>query len=281
MSAACRLCGAAAPRAVRRIPSHQTGDPYTLYACGACRSELFDPAEHDVDIAALYDAEEVPREYATFRRQRYWADEVRRLERLHGATVRSVLDVGCRTGDFLLHWPADRRRVGVELSERAAAVATARGLDVVRRPIEAYQPDRPFDVVTPYAVLEHLVDPLAMLARLPALLESGGILAILVPTHQSVKSRLLSRVGRRWHMYNPPLHLSFLSHELLDRLLAGHGLQLVERRWTSGGMVNPFRRVPVASGAWSRLMHLVDTRSPVRRVALFDHLYSYYRRGAG
>ena len=274
----CRLCGASSIRAVGSFVSHQTGAPYTLYACEACRSELFDPDENAVDLEALYASEEPAEMYRRFRRVLVWSHEVRLLERLSVRPVRSVLDVGCRTGDFLMHWPSSVRRVGVELSAPAARVAQERGLAVVQSPIEQYSPEEPFDVVTLYAVLEHLARPLAMLQRLPHLVMPRGLVGILIPTHQSLKQRLLTRLGRRWHMYNPPLHLSFLSHQLLDSLMRTLGFKLAGRRYTSGGMIDPLARIPFVRSAWRRGMHLVDAHTALNRLPVFDHLYSYYLR---
>lgn len=274
----CRLCGASSLRPAATFVSHQTGAPYTLYACDACRSELFDPDEHPVDLEALYASEEPSEMYRRFRRVLVWSHEVRLLQRLSVGPVRSVLDVGCRTGDFLMHWPTGVRKVGVELSAPAARVARERGLAVVQSPIEQYSPEEPFDVVTLYAILEHLARPLTMLQRLPQLVAPHGVVAILIPTHQSLKQRLLTRLGRRWHMYNPPLHLSFLSYQLLDSLMQGLDFQLAGRRYTSGGMVDPFARIPLVRSAWRRGMHVVDAHSGLNRLPVFDHLYSYYVR---
>lgn len=274
----CRLCGASSIRAVGAFVSHQTGAPYTLYACEACRSELFDPDEHPVDLEALYASEEPSETYRRFRRVLMWSHEVRLLKGLSVGPVRSVLDVGCRTGDFLMHWPAGVRRVGVELSAPAARVAQERGLAVVQSPIEHYSPNEPFDVVTLYAVLEHLAWPLEMLRRLPHLVAPHGVVGILIPTHQSLKQRLLTRLGRRWHMYNPPLHLSFLSYQLLDCIMQGLGFRLAARRYTSGGMVDPFAHVPILRSLWRRGMHALDAHTALNRLPIFDHLYSYYVR---
>lgn len=216
--------------------------------------------------------------YRTFRRVAMWAHQVRLLQRLSVGPVRSVLDIGCRTGDFLMHWPSGVRRLGVELSAPAARIAQERGLAVVQSPIEQYSPEEPFDVVTLFAVLEHLPRPLTMLQRLPQLVAPHGVVGILIPTHQSLKQRLLTRWGRRWHMYNPPLHLSFLSYQLLDAVMQGLNFQLVGRRYTSGGMVDPLARIPLVRSAWRRAMFAVDAYSPLNRVPVFDHLYSYYTR---
>lgn len=275
---ACRLCGAPRLRAVRTFLSLQTGAPYTLFACDGCRSELFDPDEHPVNIEGLYAAEEPPELYRQFRRIAVWSNEVRRLTRLAGGEVRSILDIGCRTGDFLMHWPSDRRRVGVELSAPSARIAQERGLEVAQSPIERFEPGVPFDVVTLYAVLEHLAQPLRMLERLPGLVAHSGVVGIMIPTHQSIKQRILSRRGRRWHMYNPPLHLSFLSHQRLDAVMEALGFRLLDRRYTSGGMVDPFARVPLVRSVWRRAMFAVDAYSPLNRLPVFDHLYSYYTR---
>jgi SAM-dependent methyltransferase len=274
----CRLCGASSIQAVGTFVSHQTGAPYTLYACDACLSELFDPDEHPVDLESLYASEKPSEVYRRFRRVLLWSHEARLLQRLSVRPVRSVLDFGCRTGDFLMHWPSGVRKVGVELSAPAAQVARERGLAVVQGPIEQYIPEEPFDVVTLYAVLEHLARPLTMLERLPQLVAPQGVVAILIPTHQSLKQRLLTRLGRRWHMYNPPLHLSFLSYQLLDSLMQALGFQLAGRRYTSGGMVDPFARVPLVRSAWRRGMHVVDAHTGLNRLPVFDHLYSYYVR---
>jgi SAM-dependent methyltransferase len=274
----CRLCGAPSIRTVGAIVSHQTGARYTLYVCDTCRSELFDPDEHPVDLESLYASEEPSEMYRRFRRVLVWSHEVRLLQRLSAGPVRSVLDIGCRTGDFLMHWPTGVRRVGVELSAPAAQVARERGLTVVQSPIEQYSPPEPFDVVTLYAVLEHLAQPLTMLQRLPQLVAPHGVVAILIPTHQSLKQRLLTRLGRRWHMYNPPLHLSFLSYQLLDSLMRGLGFRRAGRRYTSGGMVDPLARVPLVRSAWRRGMHVLDAHTGLNRLPVFDHLYSYYLR---
>jgi trans-aconitate methyltransferase len=207
-----------------------------------------------------------------------WSHQVRLLERLSARPIGSVLDIGCRTGDFLMHWPSGLRKRGVELSAPAARIARERGLEVIRSPIEHYSPEEPFDVVTLYAVLEHLVRPVRMLERLPQLVSPNGLVAIMIPTHQSLKPRLLTRQGRRWHMYNPPLHLSFLSRQLLDSVMQTLGFRLAARRYTSGGMVDPFAHIPVLRSFWRRGMHILDAHTGLNRLAIFDHLYSYYAR---
>jgi SAM-dependent methyltransferase len=277
--ARCPLCEGARVAAGRRHPSPYVAFAYTLFECADCASAFFDTAECEVNLGEVYDeyaAGSVERYSREVKVSRYWKTQVEVLCRLRGAPVRSVLDVGCRTGDFLMHWPADVERVGIELSRRAADVAERRGLRVLRGFVEDVDVDRAFDVIGCYAVVEHLREPVPFLRHLAGRLNPGGVLAVLVPTRQCLKHSLVALAGRRWHQYTPPEHLSFPSRAQLDRILASAGLALALRRYTSGGMFNPLRRVPRANAWFDRLMLWVDHASALHRWPVFDHMYSFY-----
>lgn len=286
MIAECRLCSYAPLQPLRRvrstIRSTYTGMPYTLYQCNGCGSQLFDAQEHPADLEQLYDAlAEQKQLTAVFRRDRYWASEVERIARIRrrtaGIGVGSVLDVGCRTGDFLMHWSESSvRRVGVELSEHAAAIGRERGLEIHQTFIEDLDLDEKFDVVSCYAILEHLERPVTFLSRLTELVADDGVVALLVPSAETLKARALYKLRYPWHMHCPPEHLTFFSREYLDGYLRSRGFKLATRTYTSGGMFNPFQRVPLAGRAFSRFMWWVDTYSPLNRAPMFDHMYSYY-----
>jgi len=256
---------------------------YRLYACAACGSAFFDVDEHEIDLARVYEdyagtsvadySADVPQSY-------YWAAQVDLIRKLHRGAVRSVLDVGCRTGDFLMHWPVEVERVGVELSERAADVAEQRGLHVFRGFVEDIRVTDPFDVVSCYALVEHLRQPADFLRDLPRLLNANGLLVILVPTRQCLKHWLLQLGGVQWHMYSPPQHLNFPSRARLDAILGEVGMRRVSRHYTSGSTFNPFRRIPRLGTWFDTLMLRVDHGSPVNRLPLFDHMYSVYEKSA-
>ncbi len=277
----CICCGSAQTDSRTEVESTHTGESYTLYECRSCGSAFYDLNQHQVDLATLYD-EQSSDNAAIYRPEftpnRYWAREVRRLQRLAGKRVSSVLDVGCRTGDFLMHWPVEVRRVGVELSKNSAEIARARGLEIHQEYLEKAEFEMQFDLLTCYAVIEHLPDPVTFLTRAAGLVERDGILAIMVPTRECLKRRLLDSLGRRWHMDDPPLHLNFMSKELVDATLSKHGFKLVQRRYASGGMFNPFGYIPLIDRLGRVLMEYHDAYSPLNRLPIFDHLYSYFRK---
>ncbi len=276
----CRLCGSQQVIASKNVESPHFAVEYTLYECRDCTSAFFDIDQHQVDLEKLYadvattkaDIYEGP-----FKPSRYWQHETALIRRYAKIPIQSVLDVGCRTGDFLKHWPTDIRRVGVELSTRSAEVARSRGLVIHQGYLEKTEFDQSFDAVTCYAVIEHLANPITFIARLAKLVNPGGVLAIMVPTRECLKRWLVDAIGKHWHMYCPPQHLNFISRGLLDQSLSSNDFELHRRRFTSGGMFNPLGVIPIADKIGARLMEINDRRGPLSFLPIFDHMYSYYR----
>lgn len=278
----CRLCQSLQTRPVQSHKSQFVDLEYTLFECDDCRSAFFDLQQHKVNLEQLYTDEAATKAgiYETaFRPSRYWQHEMSVILHLAAIPIEAVLDVGCRTGDFLLHWPQDVQRIGVEISARSAAVARSRGLVIYQDSLEEVRFGRSFDAVTCYAVIEHLPDPITFLSRLSELVNPGGVLAILVPTRECLKHKVLDGFGRRWHMYSPPQHLSFVSRALLDQTLTKSGFVLKRRRFTSGGMFNPLGKLPFAGRIGAKLMESSDRHSPTNLFPLFDHMYSYFQAG--
>ncbi|GAG02774.1 unnamed protein product, partial [marine sediment metagenome] len=177
----CAVCGYSQVVALRDYRSPFIDNVYTLYSCAECESRCFQIDEQPTELVEIYD------DYAhgisgTFNKpfavSDYWSDQVRTASALLGRRVDSVLDVGCRTGDFLMHWPEDVARVGVELTAHWAEVANKRGLDIKQDYLEKVEFGRRFDLVTCYAVIEHLRSPVAFLRKLPDLVEEDGIVVI-------------------------------------------------------------------------------------------------------
>lgn len=271
----CKFCHAGSALVIGKKASPYFPVSYDLFECRDCKSRFFDAAQHSVDIDSIYQ-DYVPR--AEFRRSPYWQFRKREILNALGRSPASILDVGCRTGDFLMHFDSSTRREGVELSAAAAKIARGRGLRVHTSRLEELDFPDTYDVVSAYAVLEHLIDPEQFLAKLKTLVASDGVLVIMTPSHQCLKTWLIDHLTRRrWHMYSPPEHLNFFSTDYFDRYLATHGFALTRRTWTSGGSWNPFSRVPGLRFLFKAFMFLLD-ESYANRVPLFDHMYSIYRK---
>ena len=113
-------------------------------------------------------------------------DVVAELERPIGV----VLDVGCGAGTVGpgLRAAGAEHLTGVELVPTAAAAARERFDDVLEGTIEDALPRLagPFDTILCLDVLEHLVDPGAVLRELRGLAAPGGRLKVSVPNARHV-----------------------------------------------------------------------------------------------
>ena len=160
----CIICKSNRTKIIRTIKSPYFDESYYLYSCNKCFSWFFDIKQHEVDLQEMYEnsAENNSVKYdVAFKPQFIWKHEVRSIRNLHNKPINSVLDLGCRTGDFLMHWPQTIERVGVEISDISASVAIKRGLDIQKGLLEEIEFDRRFDVVKCYAIVEHIREPIS------------------------------------------------------------------------------------------------------------------------
>jgi SAM-dependent methyltransferase len=264
---------------VKTIESPHNSLNYTLFECQICNSRFFDNKEYDFNIDEIYEKYPENKEYmdSKITYSRYWDNQKNILIKVLGRKPKSVLDLGCRTGDFLTHFDNNIVRDGVELAKPYASIGRERGLNIYDCKLEDVNFDKKYDIVSAYAILEHLLDPLDFLNNLDGLVAEDGLLVILIPSHENLKRYLIDNFSDlRWHMYSPPEHLNFFSKQFLDTYLEKKGFSLVKNFWTSGGTFNPFRKVPVLGFLFKGFMFLYDS-SIFNKIPIFDHLYLVYR----
>lgn len=277
----CKFCNREEIVTLKKVQSPYVDYKYSLYRCESCNSCFFDEKEHEVDIKTVYE------EYAqnflknaniTFSPSSYWKNQVRVCKQLYLKSINSVLDIGCRTGDFLLHFDDTIIRDGVELSEKYVMVARKRGIKVYNDFVEKIKFEKKYDIVTCFAVLEHLATPFSFMDKFKHIVNDNGVLLIMIPTQECWKLKIIDKMTDiRWHMYSPPQHLNFFSRQFLDTYINKQGFKLVKRTWTSGGIFNPFRSIPVINNYFSGFMEKYDNSS-LACLPIFDHMYSYFRK---
>jgi SAM-dependent methyltransferase len=196
-----------------------------------------------------------------------------------------LLDIGCNEGRTLKNYARNGFRAeGTELNENAAKVAREAGFAVYTGQLDDFTPAAPYDIAVLSNVLEHALDPKAMLVSVRKLLESGGQVWISCPNSQSW---LRSVFGRSWINWHVPFHISHFSPETLRLLLEESGFTLVEARqitpalWVASSII---ARLFAREGKPTRQL-----RDPLWmfglvvlcRAVLFPVLYAGNRRGRG
>ena len=103
---------------------------YILYECKNCGSRFFDIDQYKISINQLYEKLAINKITLSqkFSKSQYWEDHKKNILNILGRKPRSIIDVGCRTGDFLMHFEKSMVREGVEISSYCTEIAEKRGL---------------------------------------------------------------------------------------------------------------------------------------------------------
>jgi 2-polyprenyl-3-methyl-5-hydroxy-6-metoxy-1,4-benzoquinol methylase len=148
------------------------------------------------------------------------------IERGSGVRQGSLLDIGSGTGEVLAGARARGWRVhGIEPERTAADMARGRGLEVTSAYLqESGLPERSFDVVSAFHVLEHQPDGRAFLGTMARWARPGGFVAIEVPNWASVQRR---RLHHGWMGLRPLEHLVHYTPKTLAQAMRGAGIEPV------------------------------------------------------
>src|SRR5262245_30339439 len=208
---------------------------FTVIECDACRFKHIVPIPTPAELEHVYRHEyyatEKPLYIQRHLEDREWLDLVYAerfdaFERLlDGRSRRRLLDVGSGPGLFLKHG-AERggwEVRGIEPASQAVAHSRGLGLDVTQGFLDrgAAASLGTFDVVHMNEVLEHLPDPRAMLGLVHGLLDSGGLVALMVPNDYSpFQAALRGGCGMAPWWVAPPHHVNYFDVESIQRLLA-------------------------------------------------------------
>lgn len=182
-----RLRPGTPPRALADRVTFSQDPPLRVAQCRQCSLVYRNPRERATELVETY-ASEIPDD-ATLRtlhenQRRAYRTQVRRLEREHGRRG-SGLEVGSYVGAFLAAardagWTFE----GLDINERAAAFACRMGFRVTVGELDDIR-GRRFDAVAIWNTFEQLPDPRAAAVTARRLLNTGGTLAIRVPSGEA------------------------------------------------------------------------------------------------
>ena len=212
--------------------------------------------------------------YAESRAMSQWAilkegrdEDVRQQEKFSPAVdllvssgVKSVADIGCGNGRFLMHLRAKNPDIylrGTEQNSSALRIATQNGLTVYPWSLEDFCEHNAstYDAITLWGVLEHLKRPGEALRALSDHLHPGGHVVVCVP---NVNSEVVRNLWAKCFTFCPQ-HLWYFSPTTVVQCLMNAGFEYPSDHWTIEPEVNPIRRhrsgLPPYDGAFDEMIN--------------------------
>ena len=237
----CPMCG------YERFRTAFDEPPYSVRRCERCGVGWVSPRLREDGLVAIYQADsywrsESPKSlgYSDYRAdERLYLDTFRRrlaFALRDGPRAGRALDVGCAAG-FCMAVLRERgfETHGVEVSETIGSHARDHfGFDTVHfGTLESSpHPDHHFDLITMWDVVEHVVDPRALLMKAAQLLVPGGLLVI---ETQDIESRFARALGPRWHHYKHAEHIYHFTPSTVTALLDDAGFETGKLTHRYGG----------------------------------------------
>lgn len=237
----CPLCGLSSTTTVARASDFEFGsspDEWNYKRCLGCDVLYLDPRPDVCELDMIYPSNYYTYTFSEHRRSLVLKGKslvdrtrVRRYLRHVGGRQGNILDVGCGDGHLLRLFEAEgiarTNLFGIDVKDEAVEVAQSQGYAVTAASIDLYpMPAGRFSLIVMNQVVEHLVDPKAVVAKCAQGLEPGGVFILETPNTRSLDFRLFSR--RHWGGYHTPRHWVLFNSESIRRLFDGSGLWVVE-----------------------------------------------------
>ena len=239
----CNLCGLDDAQVLfrKRDKLGITDDEFQVVECRGCGLLYVNPRPTEAEIGKFYpeiyswketlEADSSLTKWVRRSEKGYryhlLKDEVSKVVKFTGRSFGRVLDIGCGTGDRLdVFRSKGFETFGVETSDSANYAKEHLNLNVSKGNLfSARFPDRFFDKVTLYNVLEHTHDPTRVCDEIHRILKDDGFLVIQVPNKNSLQHRIFKK---RWAAFDVPRDLYYFGTESLRSLLEKVGFTVTK-----------------------------------------------------
>ncbi|MFO7558536.1 MAG: methyltransferase domain-containing protein [Desulfobacterales bacterium] len=219
----CPLCGASHTKLLFKRPdyTHRISDVYfKVVRCVRCSFVYINPRPSESEIHAyypneFYDVHHSPEDTLAIKKEMLQA----KLNKVDHLEPGRALDIGCGKGEFLHMMQQQEWKVsGVEFSSKPPNLfdIDIHYGDLDQAPFEPCS----FDLITMWAVLEHVYRPVDMLKKVNSLLKNSGTAVILVPNFHSIPGRLMRHD-------DIPRHVNMFTKKTFKKIaaLTGFGIQ--------------------------------------------------------
>ncbi len=217
-----------------------TEDRFTYNQCGACNALSIAPVPES-QLSTIYPTNYysfLPIETSLTARLKILLD--RRLFRsimqpMVGNEL-SALDIGGGSGWLLTQARKTELRLSytmvVDIDSGAEIIARNSGHDYFCGRIEDFDSSRRFDLILMLNLIEHVKNPVSVLAAAGRLLKPGGMILIKTPNYDSLDARLFR--STYWGGLHCPRHWVLFTPKSLSRAVVAAGLQTHKISLTQG-----------------------------------------------
>jgi len=142
------------------------------------------------------------------------------------SSEKTLLDVGCGTGDFLVACKNKQWKItGVEPNMKAKETAELKLKETIVSDFSEIK-SQTFDCITMWHVLEHIPDLTNYIASLKKILKPKGTLFIAVPNYKSYDAQFYKEF---WAAYDVPRHLWHFSKKSISLLFKKEKMKVVKQ----------------------------------------------------
>lgn len=256
-----------------------SADPFPYVRCKQCNALSIGEVPND-RLAEIY-----PDTYYSFsedrlslaERGKQWLDRrmFRKLFREMKGESLSALDVGGGTGWLLKQARQVEPRLGhtavVDIDAKAREGAEKLGHSFHLGRIETFESERRYDLILLLNLIEHVEDPVGVLAKMRDLLAPGGRILAKTPNYDSLDARIFR--NRSWGGYHCPRHWVIFTPESFGRAVERAGLKLERIQLTQGA---PFWAVSALEWLDRHEFVKITREQPMCRHPLFGPLLAIF-----
>jgi SAM-dependent methyltransferase len=234
----CPVCGSDQVRDIFLVKDFMVSrEEFMIAECGHCSLRFTKKIPTPDNIGAYYRSADyishtntskglISRLYQMVRKQTLRSKK-RIIEKYTGLKKESILDIGSGVGAFVRTMQqAGWSVTGLEPDGGARAHAkTDFGVELQDSNQLFQLPEKSFDAITLWHVLEHVHDLQGYMERLKNLIRPGGRLFIAVPNYTSKDAGIYAQY---WAAWDVPRHLYHFSPGAMETLLSGFGFTLIK-----------------------------------------------------